>query len=99
MAITGDCASPWTHWSSFADRPQKTHVTAAFLIGYKRLRAAHDEWHPCASQPLSWLRRVFSLTHQEQNNAPFRTPCIIKKPMSTSQRNPTLYKLGRTKTP
>src|SRR5712672_1609665 len=86
MAITGDCASPWTHWSSFADRPQKTHGTAAFLFGYKRLRVAHDEWHPCASQPLSWLKRVYSMTGEQQLTGPLLPICRRNIQMSKSMR-------------
>src|SRR6202790_2431324 len=84
MAITGDCASPWTHWSSFADRPQKTHVTAAFLFGYKRLRAGHDEWHPCASQPLSWLKRGYYITSEQQLTGPLLPICRRNIQMSKS---------------
>src|SRR6266851_4930349 len=94
MAITGDCASPWTHWSSFADRPQKTHVTAAFRFGYKRLRAAHDEWHPCASQPLSWLKRVYSMTSEQQLTGPLLPICRRNIQMSKSMRIRSGYKMG-----
>src|SRR5947209_2606802 len=94
MAITGDCASPWTHWSSFADRPQKTHVTAAFLFGYKRPRAAHDEWHPCASQPLSWLKRVYYITSEQQLTGPLLPICRRNIQMSKSMRIRSVYNMG-----
>ncbi len=68
--------------------PQKTHATAAFLFGYKGLRAAHDEWHPCASQPLSWLKRVYSITSEQQLTGPFAADLQKKYPGVKVDANP-----------
>ena len=72
----------------------ETHVTAAFLFGYKRLRAAHDEWHPCASQPLSWLKRVYSITSEQQLTGPLLPICRRNIQMSKSMRIRSGYKMG-----
>src|ERR1700733_6754831 len=94
MVITEDYASPSTHWSSFADRPQKTHVTAAFLFGYKRLRAANDEWLPCASEPLSWRKLVYSATSEQRLTGPLRAIYRRNIQMSKSMRIRSGYKTG-----